>query len=710
MQRVILLLGLSLSGLYGQNCVPTPVLPTANVAGSLSSTSCALSDGTPYASYRLTLPVRGQAQISLNPNPAGLNLILQDGSGAQIASGSSIQRSLELGAYTILVNLPALASAGTLQSSLNFTLQAAFTAEPGMLCNGFPLIGLGQAAAGLLGSSGCMLPDGTLYEAYVLNTFGAGNLTVTVSGQGFTPLLLVRGEDGSLLGSDPASVTVAVDDSSQYQIVVATSDTTGAFQVSTSFTPAATETCLPQNSQAAPMTDKNAITTNSCSSIIDDMGDLAFYNYYNIAVPSAGQATISVNSTDFAPTLYLLDANGNTVGIDSGGGAAGSNWPGSELSLTIPAGSYIIEVFSNYTSGGNYQMAYNFTAGTPQQCPTGVLTLGTPAAGTLSPSSCRTQLGLSDIYTLSLPAAGTLTLDLNTSNFTGQVAVRDTKDNLIVLNQDVEGVGNSHVSATLPGGNYTIVAGDISGSGAYQLVTSFAPASIAPCTYAQPLNLNGGYIQILGPSSCVGVNGQPMDQYQFTLPNDGTIAAVMTSNQLDGYLTLTDSSGNVLRSDDNSYGYNDPLIVQFLAAGTYQLTARAASGTVGGMYQVNLLASLGARPPFCNSKGTLAPGASISGALTFTACQYIDATFADVYQMTLAANTTIDLRLNSTDFDAYLVILDAKGNLIAQDDDSGGGTNSRIQQSLVAGNYYVFVKPFANYYSLGNYTLTLAGQ
>src|SRR5262249_16885765 len=148
---------------------------------------------------------------------------------------------------------------------------------------------------------------------------------------------------------------------------------------------------------------------------------------------------------------------------------------------------------------------------------------------------------------------------------------------------------------------------------------------------------------MLGPNSCTGANGQPMDLYQFTLANDSTIAAVMTSSQFDGFLSLTDSSGNVLRTDDNSYGYNDPLIVQFLPAGTYQLTARAASSTVGGLYQVNLLASAGPRPVFCGSKGTLAVGGSISGTLSFTACQNTDATFADVYQMTLTGNTAIDL-------------------------------------------------------------------
>jgi len=703
-------LGLGLSELYAQNCVPTAVLPAGAVSGTLSNTSCVLSDGTPYSAYRLTLPVRGQGQFTLNPNPSNLNLILQDGTGAQIASGNPIQRHLEAGTFTILVNLPALPAPGAMPSAASFTLQTAFTAETGMLCSGFPLLGLGQTTAGVLGSSGCTMPDGTLYESYAVNTLGAGNLTVTVSSQAFTPLLIVRGDDGSALASGPASVTVPVDESSQYQIVVATSDTTGGYQLTTSFAPAAAETCVPQSTLSGPAADKNAIGSTSCSLIIDNMGDQAFYNYYNITLPSSGQVDVSAVSSDFAPTLYLLDANGNTVAVDSGGGAIGSNWPNSEIRLSLPAGSYSAQIFSNYASGGNYQMTYNFTPGPPQPCVTAPLAAGNSATGTLSASSCRTQLGLSDIFTLTLSSAGALTVDLNTGNFIGQVALRDSKDNLIVLNQDVEGLGNSHISATLPAGSYTVVAGSISGSGAYQLVSSFTSNSIQPCTFSQPLTLNSKYGWILGPNSCVGANGQPMDVYQFSLPNDGTIAAIMDSSQVDSYLTLTDGGGNVLRSDDNSYGYEDPLIVQFLPAGTYQLIARAASSTVGGQYTVILNASLGPRPPFCASRGNLSPGGSISGTLAYTACQYTDATFADVYQMTLGADTTIDLRLNSGDFDAYLVVLDAKGDLVAQDDDSGGGTNARIQQKLTAGKYYVYAKPFANYYSVGNYTLTLAGQ
>src|SRR5450755_202803 len=111
-------------------------------------------------------------------------------------------------------------------------------------------------------------------------------------------------------------------------------------------------------------------------------------------------------------------------------------------------------------------------------------------------------------------------------------------------------------------------------------------------------------------------------------------------------------------SDDNSYTGSDSLIVQFLPAGTYKLAARDATSTAGGLYEVDVRTSPGPRPPFCTPNSTVAVGSTVTGTINFAGCQYVDATFADVHQINLSSDTTIDLRLNSSDFDAYLVILD----------------------------------------------------
>ena len=705
--RLVLLLGLGISALYGQNCAPAPILPAGQFSGSVGPGSCSLSDGTPYNSYRLVLPGRGQLQVALNPNTTGVGLMLQDSTGTQLASGTSVQRQMEAGAYTLLVNGQTAAAAGS--NPLTYTLTNSFTAEPGTWCSNFPAIGLNQTVSGNVGASGCTTPDGTPYDAWSLATFGSGTVTVTVSSTVFTPLLMVRDQNGTPLGSDPASVSVPVTAFGSYQIVVATGDHTGAYQVTTSFVPGATETCLPQSTLSGSTTDSNNVTATSCSVVIDSAGDQAYFNYYNLTVSAAGLADIAVSSSDFGPTLYLLDAAGNTLALDSGGGgytaAGGTN---SEIRLPLAPGNYIVEVFSNFTSGGAYSLKYNFTAGVPQPCAPAPYTIGSTQSGTLSPSSCRTSLGLADLYAITLANSGSLIVTLNAGGFASQVAIRDTKDNLIVMNQDVEGIGVSQLTATLPAGSYTILASANAGSGAYQLNTSLLPAVIAPCTTGQAMVPNTGYLQTLGVGSCVGANGQPVDLYQFTLPAPAVTAAVMTSNEVSGFLTLTDAGGNFLRSDQNSYSYNDPFIAQYLPAGTYQLWARDVTNTVGGTYLLSLLDSPGSRPAFCASLGQLQFGVTTNGALGITSCQYIDSTFADVYQMTLGSATQIDLRMNSNDFDAYLTVLDGKGNLVAYDDDSGGGTNARVTQNLQAGTYYVLAKQFGGYYPPGKYTVSLA--
>jgi hypothetical protein len=692
--RLVFAMCLGWSAACAQTCVPERILPAGAVSGTLDSTSCALTDGSLFAPWRLDLPQRGRIAMDLSAG-AGASLILRDSTGARLASGASIHQPLEAGSYTLLVD-----SAGPAA----WSLLTAFSPEASMLCVAFPRAGLNQTAAGALGSSGCAAPDGTPYEGYLLTTMGAGTLTVTVASTDFTPSLTLRDSDGYAIASGASPISAVVDAVNSYEIVVATADQTGAYQLTTSFQPADSETCRPRMTFSAAVTDTASITANSCSALTAGGNALAWYNYYSFTVGTAGLADLSATSTDFGATLYLLDDGGNILAVDSGGGAA----PGqSEIRMQLTPGNYTAQVFSSVPSGGAYSFAYQFAAGTPQPCTTAAANSSGVMAGTLSPSGCRTLLGLADLYTLTLPASGTLTVTLSATGFTGQVAILDAQENLVISQQDLEGLGVSQVTADLAAGAYTIAAASAGGAGTYQLTVGLSQNAVAPCAYVQALSLNGGYIQKLGPASCRAANGQPVDLYTFTIPSDSVVAAIMTSGTVDGLLTLTDSAGNFLRSDHDSYSAGDPLIAQFLAAGTYQVAAGAEGSSTGGYYEVDLRTVPGVRPPFCASRGQLAAGGSIPGNLTIASCQYSDSTFADLYQVSLAADTTVALTLNSGDFDACLVLLDAKGNMVAEDDDSGGNTTALIDQLVPAGTYYVVAKSLSGY-AIGGYTLSLA--
>jgi hypothetical protein len=696
-------IGVCLGALVAQDCPPVArVLPTGTVAGSLDSSSCQLSDHTPYAPYRLDLPVRGQIKIELSGAAGGFTLTLRDASGIKVDSGAGLLRPIEAGSYTLLVNGSAAGQSGT------YTVKTSFTSEPGMQCSNFPNIGRHQTTDGKLPGSTCLAPDGTPYEAYTLTTDGAGTLTVTVTSPDFTPMIAVRSIDGhalSLPSGSPLNVVLAGD--SQYLVVISSADkTTGAYQIANTYQPADNETCRSQKTLAPSDSDTNSINAASCFVTIAGSGDQSYYNYYDFTLTEAGLASASAVSGDFTATLVLLDAAGNVLASDTGGGGfdAQSNVQ-SSLRAQIPAGSYRLQIFSDLPSGGNYSLKSAFQAGNPQPCTAGVLNGGDLLNSALTDASCRTSIGLSDQYTLTLPSAGTVDLEIDSGTFDTILAIRDTKDNVIVRDDEVDGLSVAHITADLPAGVYTVIGAATSGAGKYQLTSKFTAHDIPACTFAQSLDLNGGFIQRLGSRSCTGANGQPVDYYTFTLAADALVLAVMTSSEVDGYLTLYDANGNVVRSDDNTYGSNDPLIVQYLPSGTYKLAARGASSTVGGLYEVDLRTVTGPRPPFCAPKATVTAGATVSGVITYTGCQYADNSFADLYQMDLTADTAIDLRLNSSEFDAYLVLLDSKGAVIDEDDDSGGNTNSLITHRLAAGTYFIVVKPFGEYTSHGAYTL-----
>jgi hypothetical protein len=691
--------------LHAQDCPAiAPVLPNAAPSGALDATNCQLTDGSAYMPYRLDLATRGQIQIDLSGAKANLALILRDASGTRIDSGTSIHRSIEAGSYVVLVN-------GQTASDLGpYTVTTAFSAEPGMMCANFPNIGGSQTVAGILGGSGCLAPDSSPYEAYTLTTDGSGTLTITITSQDFTPIVTLRSGDGRLLNSSASgTVTALVSGDSQYQVVVSSADKTGNYQIATAFQSAADETCRSQATLTDSTSASGAISAGSCYVTSQGSGDQLYYNYYGVSLPSAGVANFTAVSPDFTATLNLLDAAGNVLASDSGGdGFDSAGNAQSNVRLQLPAGAYRLQVLSDVPSGGNYSLQYAFTAGNPQPCMPTPASPGDTLSGALSGSSCRTALGLADLYTMTLPAAGTLDLDLSSFDFSTVLAMRDSKDNLIVQDDNVDGATAAHISADLPAGAYTIVAGASTAAGKYIATAKLTPHDIAACTYVQTLDLNGGYIQRLGANSCRGSNGQPVDYYSFTTGVDSLVLAVMTSSEVDGHLTLLDSHGTVLRRDENSYGPGDPLIVQFLPAGTYTLAAREATAGPGGLYEVDLRTVAGSRPPFCTPVGSIASGGTVSGNITYTACQYTDGSFADMYTFNLAADGPVDLRLSSSDFDAYLILLDAKGNVVDVDDDSGGGTNARIVDTLPAGTYYVVAKPLGDYTQHGAYTLTAA--
>jgi serine protease Do len=76
----------------------------------------------------------------------------------------------------------------------------------------------------------------------------------------------------------------------------------------------------------------------------------------------------------------------------------------------------------------------------------------------------------------------------------------------------------------------------------------------------------------------------------------------------------------------------------------------------------------------------------------------VDNSFFDLYSFEGRAGQRVQIDMSSREIDSYLILIDPNGNEVAQDDDSGGGANSRIVAALPADGTYLLM---ANSYDAG---------
>jgi subtilisin family serine protease len=115
--------------------------------------------------------------------------------------------------------------------------------------------------------------------------------------------------------------------------------------------------------------------------------------------------------------------------------------------------------------------------------------------------------------------------------------------------------------------------------------------------------------------------------------------------------------------------------------------------------------------------GTITPittGQTVNGSLNAADCLLSSGARADIFSFTATQGQTVAISHSSSAFNTYLFLFNSAGTLIAQDDNGGGGTNSRIPASSGAltipasGTYYIYAS--ALFQPNGNYTLTFTGS
>lgn len=87
----------------------------------------------------------------------------------------------------------------------------------------------------------------------------------------------------------------------------------------------------------------------------------------------------------------------------------------------------------------------------------------------------------------------------------------------------------------------------------------------------------------------------------------------------------------------------------------------------------------------------IAVGQRIEARLALGDCEFsLDNSYVDVYELRLAAPTTVAIDMVSEEVDSYVGLFDASGAFIAEDDNSGGRRNAQLVRPLPAGTYRIW--------------------
>jgi ferredoxin len=88
-----------------------------------------------------------------------------------------------------------------------------------------------------------------------------------------------------------------------------------------------------------------------------------------------------------------------------------------------------------------------------------------------------------------------------------------------------------------------------------------------------------------------------------------------------------------------------------------------------------------------------------------------DSTYADLWQFQGMAGQTVQIDVRSDEFDTYMQLLDANGNKLGEDDDSGGNLNSRLIYTLPAtAMYQIVVNNAGHTRRAGIYTVSVMAR
>ena len=211
----------------------------------------------------------------------------------------------------------------------------------------------------------------------------------------------------------------------------------------------------------------------------------------------------------------------------------------------------------------------------------------------------------------------------------------------------------------------------------------------------------------------------PRKTYAVTLAKDKVYQIDLKSKDFDAIARLEDSKGKqVAFNDDSPVAKGTDARILFRPAETSEFTV-VATNRDGKAGKFSLAVT--ERPDLKNA--SIYPALSIAMPISVETkdrkVNHVDrfhemdglvfSKHYKAYSIKLDKGQTYRIELKSGDFDAFLVLEDPNGNIIAQDDDSGGGINAGINFTPEVAGTYRIIATSATARRVGGFELFGAG-
>ena len=324
-----------------------------------------------------------------------------------------------------------------------------------------------------------------------------------------------------------------------------------------------------------------------------------------------------------------------------------------------------------------------------------------------------------DSYLFETSQDENITIAVNSSSFDTYLTVLAADGSVVAENDDFEQT-NSRLAFSAPAdGEYEVRVSSYSAGeqGAYELLTFNVADLGLPAIDAEPTVTETAEGELRGElteSDETDEDGTIYDVYSFTGNTGDDVSIRVRSTDFDTFLRVVTPEDQVLENDDferteDGMGFLDSgLDIVLPASGEYFVYVQSYFGDAAGRYAVNY------RGPGELSQagvgGVAASGGSVdtvTAGLTTSDPQLGYDEYYHQYAFDGNRGDQVRIRLDSDEFDAWLVLESPAGDWDNQNDDAGdGSTNSELVLTLSqTGTYYIYATTYGGE-ETGSYELT----